>query len=638
MLRGRYSPFNLASLNARLNHSLLSDIATNPENNSDHDGRYLLDAGTPADNTLLRFDGTDGRTTQTTGIIVDNSDNISGIGTINSGAITATDTSLFDSDISIASGSITSASGTIDFGNEDLTTSGSIISTGGAQTGKFLTGAAGNTVFAFSGDNFDIRAGSGGSSSQNVMRVTSVGDFDFKAGNLITTGKINFRDTDISIGSTLTDGILDMTADFAIDMFFDNADRGEGVDGQHFNINRRAAGDDYISLYVDKDRKGLIGFSGDDDLLQLAANLLTVNGAITSTGLGTFATLSVASDKFTVASNGAWAVDDGGATTVKWSLNPSNLNLIGERYFNSSSGVNTIFIRSRGTEGTPLSLNDNDTIFAYRFQTWNSAAGGAFTMTQTAFTMEADGNHGDGSTPTKYVMNTILNGSVGQRPVFAVRHDGNIDVLLDGSGIRFGAGTDAQIYYDTTDLIIDPALVGTGGVNIQGDTFWVGSGTGLPYGHMYVDGTQVIRVALTVNTPAEVKGDGTGGTATAEDGWLSGELNLITFPTGGTEHYITITKAGVYHITWNLSFKMVTGAANTQVHAGLAVDGTAIRNKCEGHRTISNNTDTGSMSGTCTVDLPNGNEELSLWMENTTNSNDADVVHGSLTAVMVGGT
>ena len=178
---------------------------------------------------------------------------------------------------------ITASGGDISFGNENLTTSGSIISTGGAQTGKFLTGGAGNTVFAFSGGNFDIRAGDGMQSSQNVLRVTSVGNFDFKAGNLITTGEINFRDTDISINSTLTDGILDMSADVAIDMFFDNADRGAGEDGQHLNINRRAAGDDYISLYVSKDRKGLIGFSGDDDLLQLTANALTVAGDLVFT-------------------------------------------------------------------------------------------------------------------------------------------------------------------------------------------------------------------------------------------------------------------------------------------------------------------------------------------------------------------
>ncbi len=196
----------------------------------------------------------------------------------------------------------------------------------------------------------------------------------------------------------------------------------------------------------------------------------------------------------------------------------------------------------------------------------------------------------------------------------------------------------------TNVVIIDEdknTLIGTPGVTdliieADGDTYWTGDGTGLPYGHMYVDGTQAIRVALTLNTPTEIEDDGT---TSAEDGWLAGDLNLITFPTGGTEHHITITKPGEYSINWNISFKMVTGAANTQIHGGLTVDSTTfIRDKCEGHRTISNNTDTGNMSGSCLIDLPNGNEELSLWMENTTNSNDADVVHGSLVAFMVGGT
>ena len=109
--------------------------------------------------------------------------------------------------------------------------------------------------------------------------------------NIGDSGKINFRDTDISIGSTLTDGILDITADFSIDMFFDNADVGDEADGQSLNINRRAVeGDDYISLYVDKNRKGLIGFSGDNDLLQLAANALTVNGSLTAIGTVTLST------------------------------------------------------------------------------------------------------------------------------------------------------------------------------------------------------------------------------------------------------------------------------------------------------------------------------------------------------------
>ena len=220
--------------------------------------------------------------------------------------------------------------------------------------------------------------------------------------------------------------------------------------------------------------------------------------------------------------------------------------------------------------------------------------------------------------------------------------------LLDNKVLTLGTTfTDMQISSDGTNGIIDVATQLRLGnitttymaIEADADTYWVGDGTGLPYGHMYVDGTQVIRVALTLNTPAEVEGDGTGGTAAAEDGWLAGDLNLMTFPTGGTEHHVTITKAGIYHITWNLSFKMVTGAANTQIHAGLAIDSTTFRrDRCEAHRTISNNSDTGNMSGSCMIDLPNGNEELSLWMENTTNSNDADVSHGSLTVVMVGGT
>ncbi len=217
--------------------------------------------------------------------------------------------------------------------------------------------------------------------------------------------------------------------------------------------------------------------------------------------------------------------------------------------------------------------------------------------------------------------------------------------------LQIGVGTDfadtasfdglSNYWFDGTLRTTAGAILGNNSTTIltvetDGDTFWTGAGTGLPYGHMYVDGTQAIIVALTLNTPTEIEDDGT---TSAEDGWLAGDLNLMTFPTAGTEHYITITKAGVYHITWNLSFKMVTGAANTQIHAGLAIDSTTFRrNRCEAHRTISTNTDTGNMSGSCMIDLPNGNEELSLWIENTTNSNNAEILHGSLTVVMAGGT
>ncbi|KKN38048.1 hypothetical protein LCGC14_0757600 [marine sediment metagenome] len=102
----------------------------------------------------------------------------------------------------------------------DLSTPGSIISTGGNQTGKFLTGQAGNTVFAFSGDNFDIRAGTGGSSSQNVMRVKSAKNVGIgtnnpgaklevrNAGNQL---KLSFDGTDNAIFAVDTNGVLTIT-------------------------------------------------------------------------------------------------------------------------------------------------------------------------------------------------------------------------------------------------------------------------------------------------------------------------------------------------------------------------------------------------------------------------------------------
>ncbi|KKK52884.1 hypothetical protein LCGC14_3100410, partial [marine sediment metagenome] len=78
---------------------------------------------------------------------------------------------------------------------------------GGGQTGKFLTGDAGNTVFAFSGGNFDIRAGTGGSASQNVVRVTSVGNIDINgtlASGVITQSGTTLANTYQPLDDELT--------------------------------------------------------------------------------------------------------------------------------------------------------------------------------------------------------------------------------------------------------------------------------------------------------------------------------------------------------------------------------------------------------------------------------------------------
>ncbi|KKM86270.1 hypothetical protein LCGC14_1280690 [marine sediment metagenome] len=111
----------------------------------------------------------------------------------------------------------------------DVTTSASFVSTGGGATGKFLTGGAGATVFAFSGANFDIRAGDGMQSSQNVLRVASTGAFDFQS-NTVSMGTLTIDDTNewLLLTDTATSGSVDLT--------FQNGTTGTGAAGFQIGI------------------------------------------------------------------------------------------------------------------------------------------------------------------------------------------------------------------------------------------------------------------------------------------------------------------------------------------------------------------------------------------------------------------
>lgn len=86
-----------------------------------------------------------------------------------------------------------------------------------------------------------------------------------------STEEINFRDTDISMNSTDTDGILDISADGSVRLFYDNADVGAAVDGQSFYVYRREAeGDSYMRMYVEDDKGSYLLNSGGYFALQSA--------------------------------------------------------------------------------------------------------------------------------------------------------------------------------------------------------------------------------------------------------------------------------------------------------------------------------------------------------------------------------
>ncbi|KKM81854.1 hypothetical protein LCGC14_1325570 [marine sediment metagenome] len=169
-------------------------------------------------------------------------------------------------------------------------------SVGDASVGFLEWRDSNNTRLGFFGNsssgNDDLLWKNESSGGHISIETTGAGEVKILANTVVSgtitlplANEINFRDSDISIGSTV-DGFLDITADTEVDFFYNNADVGDAVDGQSLYINRRAAeGDDYIRLYIDNARKGLIGFSGADDLLQLVAAGLTVNGTINTTGV-----------------------------------------------------------------------------------------------------------------------------------------------------------------------------------------------------------------------------------------------------------------------------------------------------------------------------------------------------------------
>ncbi len=156
----------------------------------------------------------------------------------------------------------------------------------------------------------------------------------------------------------------------------------------------------------------------------------------------------------------------------------------------------------------------------------------------------------------------------------------------------------------------------------------VPSDVGLVFGSMFIPGVDII-VAIGDANPTEIEN------ATA-DGWAAGELNEVTFPTGGDEHYLTITVPGRYECIWNISFHADVGGAQAG-HGGIMIDGVAIRNNGEAHRDVANANDDGNMAAPCIADLPNGTEQISLWIANSA-SNDMHIVHSTLTIKLIGTT
>ncbi|MCK9370979.1 hypothetical protein M0R04_13800 [Candidatus Dojkabacteria bacterium] len=177
-----------------------------------------------------------------------------------------------------------------------------------------------------------------------------------------------------------------------------------------------------------------------------------------------------------------------------------------------------------------------------------------------------------------------------------------LTILGNGSGVDF---------YGT--------LTGTN-IITDGDTYWTGDGSGLPYGEMYASNvTQTVTVSAT-DTYYEIDGNLTGG-----------ELNLCTFP---DDHYVLVQKAGRYLINWSLS--VYCANANQEVEGAVMKGGTAQTKGTAHANMITANTPV-TLGGTLILDLA-VNDQISLSVSNHTATNNVIMQHANLTLSMVGGT
>lgn len=160
---------------------------------------------------------------------------------------------------------------------------------------------------------------------------------------------------------------------------------------------------------------------------------------------------------------------------------------------------------------------------------------------------------------------------------------------------------------------------GVGNYTFDGNTYWVGAGSGLPYGSMYNHDTSTIVTIGAMNTATRVP-----------DGFTQGQVNLTTFQNA---REIVIDKAGRYKIDWSISFTTVN--ANQEIE-GFPMINNVMNIQASAHRRIATGTDTGDMSGVCVLDL-SASDVVALGVLNETSASNIIIEHSNMTIIHIGG-
>ncbi len=402
------------------------------------------------------------------------------------------------------------------------------------------------------------------------------------------------------------------------------------------NLKPSDDNDDYIVFSTDINIPQ-IGPESDTNLLQLTINLLTVNGAVTGTGIGTFSEV---------------VADTTGLNTeeVLKIIKPDLVGVGGDHNMLKEFG---------------LALGDGIQYATGRGQIYGISAEDGIRVQFMQFRTQSDGvvNNiqflADFVELANNVALSVTSADVGSVvPVVKITAG---DIVQLGANFR-EAGPPVrtypvELYYgylnDTTDgsfkiirkdvssdivvFKIDHlgnTFLGDGGdtnfaqISATGDLIFVGT-AGLPFGECHqTDGATFDVTMTTVNVWAEVDAATTNISAT--------DLNLVTFP---DDHYLLCTIAGKYLVTYSFTAEIDSVAGGEQhVESGIMVNGSIQTDRGIGHEQYAAINKQRNLQGHAIIDVPT-NGQISLALKNTTSSEKVLTIdHLNITVTQFGGT
>ena len=161
-----------------------------------------------------------------------------------------------------------------------------------------------------------------------------------------------------------------------------------------------------------------------------------------------------------------------------------------------------------------------------------------------------------------------------------------------------------------------------------GDLYFVGT-AGLPYGECHQTDAATFNVTMTtINVWVEVDAATTNINAT--------DLNLVTFP---DDHYLLLTKAGRYFITYSFTAKVDSVSGGDQhIESGIMINGSIQVDRGLGHEQYSAINKERNLQGHTIIDIPT-NGQVSLAIKNTASSGKVLTIdHLNITVGQMGGT